>query len=214
MSEDSVETKTETPAIVAPDISEARHRWVAVIAGLPVVYLCSPLVLQTQGNRSLLEQSWRETWAFASLMGVMIWPILVGFTAFVRAIKGVAPGKYFFWVPGVALGLMSFAVSGLLIVAVIKNGGVGGEPVIWMVLAASLGAVFTTVRGFFRSGFRRFNHLLAAIWFLSMAAMFAIWSASPSLFRTPSAGMWLYCFANTMLLPLFAYAFLPRKNEV
>jgi hypothetical protein len=205
-------SKADTKAPL--DLSEERHRLLAMAAGVPLVLLASPLVLPFGGDHPLLYEARRDPPVIAVLLGLAFLPIFVGIAGIVRGRKREAPGRFLFGVPGVVCTLMALGLTGMMLLVLLSDSYVRRENLGWITLAMSAAALAVLARGFFRTGWRRFNHVIAGIWLLSAISVVLGFASSSPVFDPPVLGEWVFLFAIATLSPLLAYAFFSRgKSE-
>jgi hypothetical protein len=106
---------------------------------------------------------------------------------------------------------MALGMTGAFALLLISERHARREPLAWCVVVVAACALVVLVRGFFKTGWRRFNHVVAGLWLLAFMTLILALEASGGLFNPPVLGEWVYLFAIAALAPLVAFAFAPRR---
>lgn len=202
----------EKPLEKVEDLLDEQDRRVVIVASVFLVLLVAPVFLPVQSERSLWRMTRHDDTGRAILGAIMGWPALLGVFGLIRGWRKRLPGKV---LVGFATTFASLqTLAGLALMAMLLWFGRGDErswPVFLAALFPLLGAGLV-VRSFSRTGWQRWQHLMAPIALLAAMIVMCLFGAEPNAINRAEQGGWVFLFATAALLPFVGTVVRSKKS--
>ena len=211
-SEAEVSPKKQGVVATPVDEQEEGHRRAVIFASIWLIVLAAPVFMAVDGERSLWRMT-RHDDTGRFLLGIIFgWPVCLGIIGLVRGLRRRLPGKVMM---GMATTLTSIqTLGGLALVAMMLAFGYREKesPLVWLGAATAIAAVITIVRSFVRTGWHRWQHLMAPLALLALMVVLVMAGTERRAVEHVSGGGWMFLFATAALFP-FAGMTLTSKRS-
>ncbi|HRI71885.1 MAG TPA: hypothetical protein PK156_46955 [Polyangium sp.] len=201
--------KVKTPPV---DEQEEGHRRAVIFASFLLIALAAPVFAPVDGERSLWRMT-RHDDTGRFLLGIVFgWPICLGILGIVRGFRRRLPGKTMM---GIATTLTSIqTLGGLALIGMLLAFGHREKesPLVWLGAATAIAAVIAIVRSFVRTGWHRWQHLMAPLALLALMIVLVLAGTERRAVEHVSGGGWIFLFATAALFPFAGATLVARKS--
>jgi hypothetical protein len=209
---------SEKPVATSADPSSEVHardeqnRRVVIFASILLVLLAVPVFLPVEGNRSLWGMTRYDSTGKVLIGAIFGWPVCLGVLGISRGLRKNVPGKILI---GIATGFAAVqTLAGLALVAMLLayERHAIKSPLVWFGAACTVAAVGIVVRSFFRTGWLRWQHIMAPIGLLAAMIVLCIAGLAPNAIERASDGGWGFLFATAALVPFIGRTIVSRRD--
>jgi hypothetical protein len=183
-----------------------------IFASVLFLLLIAPVFLPVEGNRSLWRATRYDSTGRVILAGMFGWPVCLGVLGLVRGLKRNVPGKVLIGVGTTLTSLQTLAGAALMFMILGSEYSESRSPLVWLGAAVLLVAMGTIVRSFFRTGWQRFQDVMAAFALLVVMIVLAFAGTEARTVARVAVGGWLFLFASAALLPFAVVTLASRKT--
>ncbi len=202
----------QSPASSALELRQEQDRRMIIFASVLFLLLVAPLFLPIEGSRSVWHATRYHSTDRVIWVGLFGWPVCLGALGLVRGLKREVPGKVLIGVGTILTSVQTLASAALLYMILGSESSASRSPHVWLGAAALLVAMVTIVRSFFRTGWQRFQDIMAAFSLLVVMVMLAFVGTEPYAIEQVAVGGWLFVFASAALLPFAIVTLASRKT--
>jgi len=206
---------TQTEASKAEKQMDGRDdqdRRVIIFASVLVVLLAAPVFLPVEDDRSLWRLTRHDDTGKAILVAIFGWPVCLGILGLIRALQKKAPGKVLLGIATVYTSLQILAATALM--AMILWFGQRDERslVVGLAAIAPLMAIGLVVRSFYRTGWQKWQHIMAPIALLALMIILCMVGIERRSLEHTSQGGWVFLFATAALVPFIGTTLVSKRQ--
>jgi hypothetical protein len=193
-------------------VREDQDRRAIIFASLFLLLLVGPVFLPVEGDRSLWRMTRHDSTGRVLIGAILGLPIFLGIMGIVRGLRRSVPGKTLIGIATVLTAIQTLAGLALVVMLLLFERRATESPFIWLGTVSVLVAVGVIVRSFFRTGWQRWQHLMAPMGLLALMIVLTLAGVERNSIDRVSLGGWVFLFATAALVPFVGMTLVSRRN--
>jgi hypothetical protein len=191
---------------------DEQDRRTILFASVVFVFLAAPVFLAMEGDRSFWRLTRHDTTAQAILVVVFGWPVCLGIVGFLRAWRRKVPGKGLIGVATAFTTIQTLAAAVLFGMLMWEGHRESRSPLVWLGAVAAALAIAMVVRSFFRTGWQRWQSIMAPIALLAVMIVLILAGVDHNAMEHVAQGSWVFLFATAALIPFIGTTLFARQS--